>query len=211
MNPGVVRGALWANELLRLERLDPNRGDYVLTETRMRVSELASAMDVDASVVRQRLERGCRAFVARSRTDAVVSWLWVSTGREWADPLRQLLRFAPDECHGWNAGTLLPHRGRGLCTALLRYAGWRMGQEGRRLMWNGILDDNLPSQSAHAHAGMRPIVRLTAVHEPAPTQLRVRAADYAAPELVLRARRVVGGEAAPALIASGARSGEGQR
>ena len=194
MNDDVVLCAIWANELWRLPRPDTSCCGYVLIEVRAAsgYEPLAAAMEMDQSVVRQRLERGCRCFAAHTRSHEVASWMWVSTGCEWAPPLKQQLHFAPDECYGWNVGTLPQHRRRGLCTGLLQWAGWRMAQEGCRLMWNGILDENLPSQRAHAAAGMRPIVRLTAVHQPAPTQLRVRAADYADPELVQRAQRVVG-------------------
>ena len=192
MTMSITKGALWANDQQRLDWLDPQRGDYVLMETSFRAAELAGAMEVSASEVRERLGRGCRAFVARSRADAVVSWVWVSTGREWAPPLRQYLYFTPDECYGWSAGTLPDHRGRGLFTALLRYAGWRMAQEGCRWTWGGIEDANVASQRANAAAGFRPILRVTAVHDPAPTRLRVRAADYADPELVRRARLMLG-------------------
>lgn len=193
MNGAVVRAALWANELRRLPRPEPTCAGGVLVEVREAgpIAPLAEAMEVDATVVRERLERGCRAFVACPRVGEVVSWLWVSTGREWAPPLRRELRFAPDECYGWNAGTLEPHRGRGLFTGLLRCAGWRMEQEGSRVMWGGILDENLASQRANAGAGMRPILRLTAIHDSEPARLRVRRADYADRELVRRARRIL--------------------
>jgi hypothetical protein len=195
MSAAATRAALWANELWRLSQPEVPCRDYVLVEVRGASGDdqLAVAMALDESVVRERLERGCRCFAARTRSDEVASWLWVSTGCEWAPPLQQRLYFAPDECYGWGAGTLPQHRRRGLFTSVLRWAGWRMAQDGCRLMWDGILDENLPSQRAHAAAGMRPILRMTAVHQPAPTPLRLRAADYADPELVRRARRVVGG------------------
>jgi hypothetical protein len=189
----VVRGALWANDLRWLPRPEPSCGDYALSETCTGIAELAAAMEVDAALARERLERGCRAFVARSRTcDAVVSWVWASTGREYAPPIRQDLHFAGDESYGWDAGTLPPHRGRGLFCALLRLAGWRLAQDGRRWMWGGIVDSNLASRRACAAAGYRPVLRVTAVHEPASTRVRVRPADYADPELVRRAQRVLG-------------------
>jgi ribosomal protein S18 acetylase RimI-like enzyme len=194
MSGTIVHGALWANDLQRLGRPDPNRGDYVLMETRWRVADLAGAMEVPASVVRERLERGCRAFVARSRVGGVAAWMWVSTGQEWAPPLRQGLRFAPDECYAWNGGTLPEHRGRGLLTALLRFAGWRMARNGHRLMWAGIEDSNLASQRSSVAAGFRAVLRLTAIHEPPPTRLHVRPADYADERLVERALRALGGE-----------------
>jgi hypothetical protein len=67
-----------------------------------------------------------------------------------------------------------------------------MAHEGRRWMWNGIEDSNVASRRAHMAAGFRPVLRLTAIHEPPPTRLRVRPADYADPELVRRGRLVLG-------------------
>jgi hypothetical protein len=191
MTRSIVRGALWANDLQRLDWLDPNRDDYVLSETCADIPELAGAMEVSAAEVRRRLDRGSRAFVARSRDDAIAAWVWVSTGREKAPILHQELRFAADECYGWGARTLPAHRDRGLFTALLRHAGWRLGQEGMRWMWGGIEDCNVASRRANIAAGFRPILRLTARE-----RLRVRPADYADEELVRRARRVLaeGGE-----------------
>jgi GNAT superfamily N-acetyltransferase len=192
MNDDDVRCGMWANDLRLLDRLGPNRSGYMFAETSTQVAELAAAMNVPAPVVRERLERGCRVFVARSRTDAVAAWLWVSTAQERAEPLCMDLHFAPDECYGWNAGTLPQHRGHGLFTALLRYAGWRMAQQGCRWMWGGILDSNLASRRSCIGAGFRPILRLTAVHEPQPTRIECWPADYADERLVERALHVLG-------------------
>jgi GNAT superfamily N-acetyltransferase len=191
MSGEVTRGAMWVLKLQRLDRLGPNSSGYMLAETSMEVAELAAAMEAPASVIRERLERGCRVFVAWSRADAVAAWLWVSTGQERADPLRMDLRFAPDECYGWDAGALPRHRGHGLFTALLRYAGRRMAQEGYRWMWGGILDSNLASRHSCVAAGFRPVLRVTAILEPPPTRIESWPADYADEDLVERALRVL--------------------
>jgi ribosomal protein S18 acetylase RimI-like enzyme len=189
----IVHGALWANDLARLgEPAEP--AGYAIAEVcggGAPAAHLAIATDL-GDEVHERLSRGVRAWACWHRPEAdLVAWLWVSTGREWAWPLRRDLRFATDECHGWGAATLPEHRGRGLCSALLRWAGARMAAEGYRWMWNGILDENLPSHRAHWAAGFRPILRLTAIHEPAPSRLWLSGADYADPELVERARRTL--------------------
>jgi hypothetical protein len=75
-----------------------------------------------------------------------------------------------------------------------------MAESGMRTMWNGIHDDNLPSQRAHARAGFRPVLRVTAVLEPPPGRLRIWVAGYADERLVVRTRqmlRAVGRAAAP--------------
>ncbi|HEY7202084.1 MAG TPA: hypothetical protein VIC57_17825 [Candidatus Dormibacteraeota bacterium] len=193
MNAAIVRGALWAVDLSRIAPLEHDCSDFTLIEVRSErlVVHLARAMCLEIGAVHERLERGSRAFAAMSRRGEVAAWLWVSTGQEWALPLRRTFRFQPDECYGWNAGTQERHRGRGLFTGLLRFAGWRMAQEGVRWLWGGILDDNLASQRANAAAGSRPILRLTASFDTKPGRLWTRRVDYADPELVARARRLL--------------------
>ena len=195
MNDDVTRCGLWAaHDLTRRRQPLPSCGEYVLLEVLLDrlAGQLAGAMAVDERQVLGRLERGCRAFAARDWRDEVVSWLWVSTGQEWAQPLRRILRFAEGECYGWNAGTVEQHRGRGLFTALLEHAGWRMAEAGCHTMWGGILDSNLASQRANARAGLRPILRVVAHHDPPPTRILSWAADYADQRLVERARGVLG-------------------
>jgi hypothetical protein len=204
MSEDVVLCAIWAINLTRLRRRRSSCGGYVLADALPGLApRLAPAMAVEEREVLGRLERGCRAFAARDRRGEVVSWLWVSTGQEWAPPLRRTLHFAEGDCYGWNAGTLEPHRGRRLFTALLEYAGWQMARAGCHTMWNGILDGNLPSQRAHARAGFRPILRQVAHHEPPPTRMLAWPADYADERLVERALRVLG---VPTTVASSDRA-----
>ena len=197
MSGAMVRGALWANDLTRLRQpLSPGR-EYAFAEVRADrlARQLAGAMAVEEDHVLGRLERVRRAFVWDWRAE-VVSWLWVSTGEETAPPLRRTLHFPEGDCYGWNAGTQESHRGRGLFAGLLVYAGWHMARAGCHTMWGGILDANQASQRATAAAGFRPILRLTAVHEPPRTRLRMRSADYADERLVERARGLFGDELA---------------
>jgi GNAT superfamily N-acetyltransferase len=190
VEPQRVHAALWALDLARVQRPEAC-GAYVADEVR-EVRSLARAMRTTEAEVAGRFARGCRAWVV-TRQREVVSWLWVSAGVEYAWPLGRPLFFAADEVHGWDVGTVPEYRGLGLAPRLLRCAGWQLAREGRAVMWNGILDDNEPSQAAHANAGFRPIVRLTL--SPA-GRLDVRPADYAPPRLVERARRILDPRAA---------------
>jgi GNAT superfamily N-acetyltransferase len=194
MSDEVLRAALWANDLTRVRQPQSSCGDYVLVEVlpdRL-ASQLAAAMAVEEPQVLGRLERGCRAFAAWDWRDEVVGWLWVSTGEEWAPPLRRTLRFPDGDCYGWDVGTLERHRGQGLFTGLMEYAGWHMAQQGCHTMWGGILDSNLASQRASTRAGTRPILRLVAHHQPPPTRIETWPADYADERLVERARLILG-------------------
>lgn len=150
-------------------------------------------MEVDERVVRERLDRGCRAFaIWRWHDKATVSWLWVSIGQEYGPPVRRMLGIPGGSCYGWDAGTVELHRGRGLFAWLLEWTGWRTAESGMRVTWNGILDDNRPGQRAHALAGFRPVLRVVAVHEPAVVGIRTWACDYADERFVARARHPVG-------------------
>jgi hypothetical protein len=193
-----VRGALWAKDLTRQRRPEPSSHDYVLVEVQpdRLVRHLARATCLGESSVLDRLHRGCRAFAAWDWRDEVVSWLWVSTRDEWAPPIRRLLRLAEGDCYGWGAGTVEDHRGRGLFGDLLEHAGWQMAEEGCRTLWGGILDSNVASQLANARAGMRPVLRLLAILEPAPARLATWPADYADSRMVEPARRLLGAQVA---------------
>jgi hypothetical protein len=195
MTADVDRGVIWARELTRVRQPETWLDEYALVEVLAdRLADrLARAIDTGDRVVLERLARGCRAFAAWSwRDEAVVSWLWVSTGEEYAPPIRCTLRIPEWDCYGWGAGTVEGHRCRGLFTGLLEHAGWRLAREGRRTMWGGILDGNLPSQRANAAAGMRPVLHVIALHEPVPTRLVCRPVEYADPLLVKQARRLLG-------------------
>lgn len=193
VEPQRVHAALWALDLTRVQRPEAC-GAYVGGEVLegLLVRPLARAMRTTEAEVRGRLGRGCRAW-AVSLQGNVVAWLWVSVGAEFAWPLGRPIFFADDEVHGWDVGTVKEHRGRGLAPRLLQCAGWQLADEGYRVLWNGILDDNPESQAAHAHAGFRPIVRLTL----SPSgRLTVRPMPYAPPQLVERARRILDPRAA---------------
>jgi hypothetical protein len=190
----VVRAALWAS---RLDRLRLGRGTcpgYELAEVSPgEAGELARAMDVPAGVVLGRLARGARAWAVWSPEAAIASWLWVSVGQERADPIRRTMALAPDEAYGWNAGTVPAHRDRSLFTSLLLAAAGVMWCEGRSVMWNGIHDHNRASQRAHASAGFRPVLRMSALLLGDRSLIRTRRVDYADPELVERAQRLLTG------------------
>ena len=196
MSNDAMRGALWAIERRWLRQPHSPCREYVFVEVQpSRLAErLATVMAVDEREVMGRLERGCRAFAWDWRGE-VVSWLWVSTGQEWAPPLRRCLHFPDGDCHGWGAGTLADHRGHGLFASLLGYAAWRMAREGCPTMWTGVLDSNLASQRGHLAAGFRPVLRLAAYHQPPPTRVLAWPADYTDEQLVARARCLLGDDA----------------
>jgi len=189
----VVRAAFWAARTDRHRPSSRIRPGYMVAEaSRGEAGELARAMGVIEDVPRGRFQRGARAWVAYSPDGTVAAWVWVSTGRERAVPIRRELRFAADEAYGWDAGTLPGHRGLGLFTVLLEQSGNTMRCEGRTVMWGGIHDHNLASRRASVHAGFSPVLRFSALLLGPTSLIRARAADYADPDLVRRAHRVLG-------------------
>jgi hypothetical protein len=193
----IVLGAYWALLLDRRRPRPTNWPGYLLAEVHCEAAaDVAAAMDVADHAARARFRHGARAWAARTPEGAVAAWLWVSTGRHRDEPIRRELSFAMDEAYGWSAGTLPAHRCRGLFTRLLEQAGAALLSEGRTVMWIGIHDHNLASRRAAVRAGFSPVLRLSALLLGRRRGvLRTRAADYADPELVRRAHRILGAEA----------------
>jgi hypothetical protein len=193
----VVLGAYWAVRLDGRGRRTVVRPGYLLGEVHCgAAADVAAAMGVGDHAVRARFRRGARAWAARTLDGAIVAWLWVSTGRHRDEPIRRELSFAVDEAYGWSAGTLPAHRCRGLFTGLLEHAGAALRSEGRTVMWIGIHDHNMASRRAAVRAGFSPVLRLSALLLGQCRGLvRTRAADYADPELVRRAHRILGAAA----------------
>lgn len=190
----VEHGALWANDLRRLRRPEMRCDGYVPVEIKAGwlIDELAKSSGVGEAEVRQHLALGGRAFgLWAFQADELAAWMWVTTANAWAPPLRRTLSFQPDEVHGYSVGTLQAHRGQGLSADLLACVGWRMAEEGYRMMWNGILDANLASQRAHVAANFRPVLQVMAMHDPEPSRLLHWPVTYADPRLVERARLIV--------------------
>lgn len=193
----VVRGAFWA---VRLDRHRPacgGRHEYeVGPAARDEATALATVMGVPDHVVVERFRRGDGAWVARTPRGAIGAWLWVSTGWHFDEPIRRELSFAADEAYGWSAGTLPAHQGHGLFTSLLELAGAAALREGRTVMWGGIHDHNLASRRSTVRAGFTPVLRVSALLVGRRSVVRARSADYADPELVRRAHRILGSAAA---------------
>lgn len=194
-----MNAALWCNDLDRMPLYVADGPSFGILEAPGNVWDagelVAAASGLSVDLVHGRLVSGRRVFAAWSREhQEVASWLWLSVDQEWTPHVERKLLFASDECYVWGAGTLERHRGQGLFTSLLRYAGWRLAKEGRRWMWSGVEDCNLPSRCAHVAAGFRPVLRLT--YEPAlamwhGTRLHARPADYADECLIERAEHVL--------------------
>lgn len=187
----ILRGALWVNDLSRLGEPPESGGAYAIAEVQggHLGAHLADAAGLAESEVRERFARGARAWACWHRPEAdLAAWLWVSTGSAWAPPLHRELRFADDECYGWGAGVRSDHRGHRLFARLLRHVGAQMRREGYRYQWGGIEDRNAPSRRANIEAGFVPVLHV--VRELG--ELRTVPVVYADPELVARARRMLG-------------------
>jgi len=190
----VFTGALWARDLRHATRPELD-GRYAITEVgraEAMAGHLARAMGTSEAAILERVAGG-GAWVAWSwRDEEVVAWCWVSTRETYATPLRRTLQLGAGDCFAWGAETLEAHRGRGLFTAILEHIAWHLAREGWDTLWGGIGDDKIASQRANARAGFRPVLRVTAEHEPPPTQIWSVPADYADARLVERAREMLG-------------------
>jgi len=194
----IVRGAYWALRLACHRHSLVLPDGYAIAQAWWPDAEqLAEAMGVPGRVTVERFERGARVWAVwlwngEGDQDQLAAWLWVSTGRQHDQPIRRELRLAPDEAYGWSGGVAPAHCGRGLFAGLLEHVGAELLSEGRAVMWNGVHDHDLASRRAHLRAGFRPILRVTARLLGEGSCLRTRPADYADPELLHRARRLLG-------------------
>lgn len=201
----TVRGAYWA---LPLDWPAPRRplpaGYAVAPAGRAYAEQLAEAMGLPVAVVEERFRRGDRVWVAWRWAigDEIASWLWVSVRGHFDEVIQRPLVLAPDEAHGWGGGTRDGHRCKGLFSAVLGHVAAELHREGRSVLWNGVHDASLASRCAHSRAGFRPVLRLST----AGGRLRTWPADYADPQLLERARRMLDLES-PAPVGGKERAG----
>ncbi len=139
--------------------------------------------------VAMRFGRGCRAF-ARLEAGEVVSYGWVSTGREWVGELAIEISPAPGEAYIWNCFTLQPHRRRGHYHAVLQGIVAVLRSEGFRRLWIGSLE--IPAEKADADAGFRRVLRFEATTDGARRTLHITPANDAPAGLVAQARTRLG-------------------
>src|SRR5947199_1865836 len=113
-------------------------------------------MGADADRVAIRFGRGCRAF-ARVVDGAIVSYGWLSAGREWVGELALYLEPALGEAYVWNCFTLEAHRRRGHYRRVLEGIVSVARSEGLRRLWIGSVD--VPAEKADADAGFERVLR----------------------------------------------------
>ena len=106
--------------------------------------------------VAMRFARGCRAF-AVTVGGSVVSYGWVSTGREWVGELAIEIGPASGEAYIWNCFTLVPHRRQGHYRSVLQGIVAVARAEGIGRLWIGSVD--VPAEKADADAGFARVLR----------------------------------------------------
>ena len=145
-------------------------------------------MQVDVDLVRSRMARGCRCFVARLGHD-VVAFGWLASGVEWIGELELEIRPSRGEAYIWNCATDPRHRRQGFFRSIVNGIVAQARQEGMSRLWIGTLD--IPAAKAVADAGFVPALRFTSVWMSGMRWLRVRRAETVDSDLLIAAREAL--------------------
>ena len=145
-------------------------------------------MQVDRALVRARMDRGCRCFVARAGEETV-AYGWLATGTEWIGEVELEITPGPGEAYIWNCATDPLHRRRGFFRAVVGGIAAQAREEGLARVWIGTLD--IPPAKAVAQLGFSPAIRFTSVWLSGVRWLHVTPAPGAGEALVGAAREVL--------------------
>ena len=144
-------------------------------------------MGADGDRASGRFARGCRCFAVQ-REGEIVSFGWLSTGREWIGELGVWIAPAAGEGYVWNCFTLEPHRRRGYYRRLLE--GF-VRVPGLRRLWIGSIE--VPAEKADTDAGFVPVLQFEVRRALGLRTLKVRSVAGADPALVAAARKRISG------------------
>src|SRR5206468_630512 len=108
---------------------------------------------------------------------AIVSYGWLSAGREWVGELALYLEPALGEAYVWNCFTLEAHRRRGHYRRVLEGIVSVARSEGLRRLWIGSVD--VPAEKADSDAGLGRAAALALARQGA----RIVAADFDSPRM----------------------------
>lgn len=144
-------------------------------------------MGADGDRASGRFARGCRCF-AVEREGEIVSFGWLSTGREWIGELGVWIAPAAGEGYVWNCFTLEPHRRRGYYRRLLEGL---VRLPGLRRLWIGSIE--VPAEKADTDAGFVPVLQFEVRRVFSLRVLRIDAVQRADQTLVADARARLGG------------------
>ena len=145
-------------------------------------------MQVDVDLIKSRMARGCRCFVARLGHE-IVAFGWLGSGLEWIGELELEIQPGRQEAYIWNCATDPRHRRRGFFRAIVNGIAARAREQGLHRLWIGTLD--IPAAKAVADAGFVPTLRFTSVWVSGMRWLRVRPAEAVEPNLLQAARAVL--------------------
>ena len=138
-------------------------------------------MGEEGDRVPMRFARGCRAF-AHTVDGAIVSFGWLSTGREWVGELGLEVTPGRGEAYVWNCFTLPAHRRRGHYRRVLQGVVATARSEGVRRLWIGSVD--IPAEKADEDAGFVRVLRFEVTREGTQRTLRISPVSEASTTLV---------------------------
>ena len=156
----VEDGTLWA--------VDPGESVPARCQARVAVTfrevetadmpALALVMSLpDTALIEERLQSGRRCFILQAGSQ-IVTYGWVTLGKESVGELERLFHLHEDEAYIWHCGTIPAWRGQRCYSALLSHILHTLLAEGAARIWIGATRQNRPSVQGFVNAGFQPVV-----------------------------------------------------
>lgn len=155
------------------------------------LSGLANVMDSRSlENARRRLEGRRRCFALQLGGN-IISYGWVTFGRESVGELEREFNLAPDEAYIWDCATVPGWRRKGCYSALLSLIIMQLYGEGTPRAWIGASRQNKPSVHGIAKAGFEQVLELTYRRFWVLVVISLREAPYATGRLVSMAADIL--------------------
>ncbi len=187
------QGTLWA--LKTVDGLPPAQPAQVETAFRevgqADFSRLAAAMNLPSPEPSAQRLQGNRRCFALWAAGEIVTYGWVTLGREVVGELERTFHLPDDEAYVWDCATIPAWRGRGCYSHLLSRIIYRLGEEAVPCIWIGASRQNRPSIRGFANAGFEPVLDLIYRRLLRLTWMRLEPAPAAAPGLTAAAFRIL--------------------
>lgn len=126
------------------------------------IKNLTSAMNLLSPTLIEERFRGNRRCFCFKRNGRIISYGWVTHGKEQVGEMERTFNLRSGEAYLWNFSTLPDWRQNGLYSALLSRIIYRLAEEGKSpTIWIGASRLNQPSIQGIANAGFKRVLDAT--------------------------------------------------
>jgi GNAT superfamily N-acetyltransferase len=123
------------------------------------IDDLTTAMGLPSPALIEERFQGSRRCFCFKKDGRIISYGWVTHGREQVGEMERTFHLKDDEAYVWHCGTLPEWRRNGLYSALLSKIIYRLAEEGQTpTIWIGASRLNQPSVQGMANAGFKRVL-----------------------------------------------------